>query len=225
MNPIENTASDEPIKIWIVEDLDDYREDLVSYFETTPEIDCRENFRTFEAAEKAAECCRYSHWPDVILMDIQLPGKNGIDAIPELQRLIPGVDIIILTSFGDKRRIFDAICAGASGYLLKTDGLADIVKGIQEVHAGGSPLNSNVAAIVLTMFSHFKKPEPDTELKEIELEILKQLADGSYTKEIAAALDMKTHQINYHVRNIYRKLHTNSLSGAVARALRRGLIS
>ncbi|VGO18719.1 response regulator transcription factor [Pontiella sulfatireligans] len=214
----------EPIKVWVVEDLEDYREDLVSSFEELDDINCTGSFGSFEAAEKAVHLSTYEQWPDVVLMDIQLPGINGVEAIPVLQKLIPSADVVILTSFGDKRRIFDAICAGASGYLLKTDGIDEIVKGLHEVHSGGSPLNSSVASIVLNMFSHLKKESTDHDLNEVELEVLKQLAEGFQKKEIAASLDLEAHQVNYHVRNIYKKLHTNSLSGAVAKAIRKGLI-
>lgn len=215
---------EEPIKVWIVEDLDEYREELVSSFEECDDIQCTGSFSSFEAAEKAVYLSTYEQWPDVILMDIQLPGTNGVEAIPIIQQQIPSANVVILTSFGDKRRIFDAICAGASGYILKTDGIDEIVRGLHIVHSGGSHLNSDVASIVLTMFSHLKKASPEHDLSKLELDILKQLAEGLQKKEIAAFHDLETHQVNYLVRNIYKKLHTNSVGGAVAKAIRSGLI-
>ena len=217
---------EEPIKVWVIEDLEDYREDLVSSFDELDDINCTGDFNSFEAAERAFRSTVHDRLPDIILIDIQLPGISGIEAIPELQHLMPNVDLVMLTSFGDKRRIFDAICAGASGYLLKTDGIDDITRGLHEVHAGGSSLSSSVASIVLNMFSHLKPNEgkPETDLKEMELEVLRQLSEGMLKKEIAADLEMEVHQVNYHVRRIYKKLHTNSLSGAVAKAIRKGFI-
>lgn len=217
--------SAEPIKVWIIEDLEDYREDLAATISERNDVDCTGTFNSFEAAEQAFHATDHG-LPDIVLMDIQLPGKNGIEAIPELKLLMPSADMVMLTSFGDKRRIFDAICAGASGYLLKTDGIDDIVRGLHEVYAGGSSLSSGVASIVLNMFSHLESDQakPETDLKEKELDILRHLAEGMQKKEIAVTMQLEPHQVNYHVRNIYKKLQTNTLSGAVAKALRKGLI-
>ena len=213
------------IKIWLIEDNDDYRADLVESFEAEVDgIDCLAAFPSYEALELHMKSPALTSLPDVVIMDIQLPGISGIEAIPRLKAQLLSVDAIMLTTFSDKRRVFDAICAGASGYLLKSDSIDVIERSIREVFAGGSSLNSQIAHMVLNMFSHLKPGKADHNLTDSELEILRLLSDGLQKKEIAQNLKLANHQVNYHVRNIYKKLQVNSLSGAVGQAIRKGYI-
>ena len=219
-------AEQQDLAIWIIEDIEDYRENLRFSLEDQAGLNCSGAFATYEAARKELRSCDMDAHPDIILLDIQLPGKSGIEAIPLLKESIPNAEIVILTTFDDKRKVFDAICAGASGYLLKTEPIEEIAKGIRDVFNGGSPLSSGVANIVLTMFTNMT-PDPaqaHEDLKDIELEILRQLADGRIIKEIAETMGLKFYQVNYHIRCIYTKLQTNTQSGAVAKAIRQGII-
>jgi len=225
MPPTPLPSESANIAIWIIEDHEAYRTDLVGVFsEEIDSIDCIGAYPSYESAEQTLRSSAPRNLPDVVLMDIQLPGISGIEAIPKLQAHLPAVEVIMLTTFSDKRRVFDSICAGASGYLLKTDDIHDIARGIHEVYHGGSSLNGQVAHMVLNMFSHLGASTGEHDLTGTELEILRFLADGLQKKEIATELNLAEHQVNYHVRNIYKKLHVNSLSGAVAKAIRKGFI-
>ena len=219
MNQIEN-----PIQVIIIEDVDDYRSALVESFNEIDDLNCAGSFASFEDLEHGYKDSLGEVTPDVALLDIQLPGISGIEAIEKLKQLFPSIDVIMLTTFSDKRRVFDAICSGAMGYLLKTDGIDEIAKAIRVVHSGGSSLNDQVAHLVLNMFTNLKPKQVDHNLDDVELQVLRLLADGLQKKEIAAQLDVEDHHVNYYVRKIYKKLHVNSLSGAVAQAIRKGFI-
>ncbi|GAB4419011.1 MAG: response regulator transcription factor [Bacteroidia bacterium] len=177
--------------------------------------DCRDLQRRVAAAA-----------PDVVVMDISMPGKDGIAATREIKADFPGVRILMQTVFEDEGRIFDAIYAGASGYILKNSSGDAIVQAIRDVHAGGSPMTPVVAAKVLDKF-RLTPPLPesiDYQLSAREKEVLALLVQGLSYKMIAARLDISYHTVDAHIRKIYDKLHVHSLGEAVGKALRNRLV-
>jgi len=175
---------------------------------------------TFSTCEQALSALEREAAPDVILMDVGLPGMDGIHGIREIKSRAPSVHVLMLTVYDDHRKVFDAICAGASGYLLKTDDDEGIVDAIQEVLRGGAPMNPRVARLVLSMFTRLAvPPKCDYGLSAREKEILELIVKGLLKKEIADQLALSYHTVDNHLRNIYEKLHVHSRSGAVAKAL------
>jgi DNA-binding NarL/FixJ family response regulator len=210
-----------PHRLWIIEDNRAYREAVTYALETEPGISCDAAFSSAEAALKHWET---SEAPNVILLDLDLPGMSGLDALREFRRLNESVAVLILTEFDDRPKVFQAISEGASGYLLKSSPIADIVRGIHEVMAGGAPLNARIAKMMLSTFTHVKPTQPDTALTAREREVLTRLAAGAAKKQIAAELAISYHTVDMHTRAIYKKLQVNNLSGAVNKALRSGLV-
>ncbi len=157
--------------------------------------------------------------PDVILLDVELPGQNGIEAVKVIKSVAPSTRVVMLTAFDDHDKIFRALCAGASGYLLKTSPVERIVEGIQEAVRGGAPFTPQVAQKVLKMFSKLGQPERDYGLTGREQKIIELMTKGLIKKEIADTLDLSYHTVDTHLRNIYTKLHVHSRTGAVAKAL------
>ncbi len=162
--------------------------------------------------------------PQVIILDIGLPGMSGIDGIARFKVLAPACHIIMFSVFDDLARVFNAICAGASGYLLKSETLERIVGAVQEVLHGGAPMSPEIARSVLDRFSRLRPSTGAVELSERERDVLRLLADGLTKKEISTKLDLSLHTVDNYVRRIYAKLHVNTLGGAVAKALREGLV-
>lgn len=182
--------------------------------------------QSFSSCEGALAAIGREPAPDVILLDVGLPGMDGIEGIGELKKLSPATHAIILTVFDDQEKVFKAICAGASGYLLKTSPVEEITAGIRDVMKGGAPMNGRIAKMVLAMFSKIApQPSDDYGLTEREHEILHLMVEGLIKKEIADRLDISFHTVDSHLRNIYTKLHVNSQTGAVAKALREGLVT
>lgn len=218
----KNTQEQNSITVWIVEDSIDLRMELARVINLEEDINCPQ---TFETAEDALIHLRGAEEaPDVMLMDIQLPGMSGIDAIKRISLKRPEILTVVLTISEKRRTVFDAICAGASGYLLKNDSLKHIVDSIRLVQNGGSPLSGPAASMVLKAFKHITPPSNESELNEREVQILNGLAEGRVKKEIASDLHIATHTVDYHLRNVYTKLQVNSQAGAVGKALRKGLI-
>ncbi|MBK6444614.1 MAG: response regulator transcription factor [Bacteroidetes bacterium] len=163
--------------------------------------------------------------PDVILMDIEMPGTNGIEAVRLIKEHYPAVLIIMQTVIEDNDKIFDAICAGASGYLLKNTAPARLLEAINEANAGGSPMSPSVARKVLEKFSIFRSQSQKQEfdLTEREKEILQHLVKGMSYKMIADACFLSIDTVKFHIKNIYDKLQVNSKAEAVAKAFKSGL--
>ena len=166
--------------------------------------------------------------PDVVLMDIELPGKDGIDATKDIVTQWPEVKVLIQTVFEDDDKIFDAICAGASGYILKSTPAARLVDAIHEVASGGSPMSPYIANRVLKLFQRFAPPahQSDDKLKlsNREKEILLLMTEGHNLHAIAERIFLSYETIRTHVKRIYKKLHVASASEAVARAIRERLV-
>ncbi|MDB6174809.1 MAG: response regulator receiver [Chthoniobacteraceae bacterium] len=209
-----------PLEVWLIEDNATFRRTIARVIES--------NFRCpegFSRCEDAIEClAKTGARPDVILLDVALPGMNGIDGIPLLRQAAPETRIIILTVFEDDDKIFRAICAGAAGYLLKTASPEEIVRAIRDVLDGGAPMNGRIARRLLEMFSRFNRPHKDYHLTIREREILELMVEGRIKKEIASRLTLSVHTVDTHLRNIYAKLEVHTRTGAVAKALKEKLI-
>ncbi len=162
--------------------------------------------------------------PDILLMDVGLPGMDGLEGLRLVRERSPATQVLILTAFEDEDKVFRAVCAGAAGYLLKTASAGEIVAAVREVLAGGSPMTPRIARRVLAMFTRFAPHKADSGLSEREREILQLLVADMTKKEIAARLALSVHTVDTYLRRIYEKLEVNSRSGAVAKALRDGLV-
>lgn len=160
--------------------------------------------------------------PDVVLMDIEMPGMNGIEAVKIIKQQFPNVQVLMQTIFHDDENIFKAICAGASGYILKTTSPAGYIEAIKDVYKGGSPMTGSVARRVLELFQQNIKPAAggnDYQLTPKEKEILQQLVKGKSFKMIADAIGSTYETVRTHMKNIYAKLHVNSNTEAVSKVL------
>jgi DNA-binding NarL/FixJ family response regulator len=208
------------IEVVIVEDQDQTREGLAFLIGSTPGLRVRGAFATMEAAlpelERAA--------PDVALLDIGLPGMSGIEGVKRLRAIDSPAAILILSVHGDDDRVFQAVCAGACGYLLKDTPPARLIEAIKELHAGGAPMSPEIARKVVTMFTRLAPPARENELSPRERDVLRLLADGHSYKTAARELDLSVDTVRFHIRHIYEKLHVHSKSEAVVLALRTGLI-
>lgn len=164
--------------------------------------------------------------PNVIMMDIKMPEISGIDAVKTIKKEFPDVQILMQTVFEDDDKVFAAICAGASGYILKGTSPEAILKAISEVNEGGSPMSPTIARKVLSFFQLSLQPEPEFyDLSKREKEILKCLVNGQSYKMIADTCFISVNTVNSHIRKIYDKLQVNSSQEAVSKALRQRLIS
>jgi len=163
--------------------------------------------------------------PDIILMDIDMPGINGIEATAMVKARFPGISILIFTVFNDRNKVFDALCAGASGYLLKKTGAVQILEAITELSNGGSPMTGEIARMVLDFFSK-SAPASNNEyaLSSRELDVLKCLVNGDSYKMIADTCCISIGTVRSHINNIYKKLHVNSKSEAVIKAMKERLV-
>ena len=179
--------------------------------------------RAFSNCEDALAAGPSFTAPDVVLLDVGLPGIDGIEGIGRIKQLVPDASILVLTVFEDDDKIFRAICAGASGYLLKSEPMGRILDAIAEAQAGGSPMNPRVARRVLTMFTRLAPARKDYGLTSRETNVLQLMVDGKVKKQIAEQLELNPHTVDYVMRCVYRKLHVNCSAAAVSRALKDGL--
>ena len=215
-----NGAPEPVITVWLVEDNETFRNTVARALMQIPDLDCSQRFAS---AEEALDVLEEGVIADVILLDVELPGINGIEAIQRIKSLSPSTRIIMLTVFDSHEKIFRAICAGASGYLLKTSPAEKIVASIREVYTGGAPMAPKVARSVLDMFSRLAAPRHDYGLTPREQKILELMTQGLIKKEIADQLSLSYHTVDTHLRNIYTKLHVHTRTGAVAKAVKERL--
>lgn len=209
--------------VWLVEDNDIYRKALARTIDQLEDYDCNGQYSNAEGMLKDLE----TGSPEIILLDVQLPGINGIEAMKAIHQKAPDVKTVILTAFEDWDKIFDALCAGASGYLLKSGMRKEIGEILDEVMDGGAPMTPSVAKMVIQQFAAQKEKANDQDkykLSEKELTVLKLMADGLIKKEIASSMGLSIHTVNSHIRNIYVKLHVDTNTGAVAKGIREKLI-
>lgn len=211
-----------PVDIIIIEDNELLRDSLKEAINKSSSIRCKNAFNSGEAALDFI--VSEDLVPEIILLDIGLPGINGIDLIPEIRKLTPTSKIIILTVHDDNENVFNAICAGASGYLLKDLSADKIVNSITEVLNGGAPMNSHIAKKVLNMFRDQNIKSDGYGLSNREREILSLLVDGLSKRQIADKIFLSHHTVDSHIRNIYAKLEVHSRSSAISKAIREKLL-
>ena len=207
--------------IWIVEDHAAFRRTLIRVLNAETDIQCS---RDFDSCEKALAALTGGDLPDLVLLDVGLPGMSGLDGIRLIKERSPKTLVVILTVFEDDDKVFQAVCASAAGYLLKTSSAAEITQSVHEALAGGSPMNPRIARRVLEMFSKFAPKQSDYGLSDREKEILQLMTTGLIKKEIADRLTLSVHTVDTYLRRIYEKLEVNTRTGAVAKALKEGLV-
>ena len=216
------TSNDNPIRTTIIEDQKDLREALSTLINFTPGFACTGAYRSMEEA-----IARIKHdVPDVVLSDIGLPGMNGIDGIRILKEQHPELVILMLSVYDDDERIFDALCAGASGYLLKHTPSLKLLDSLKEAVTGGAPMSPEIAMKVIRLFRDIRPPERvDYELTPHETRLLKLIVEGHNYTTAAEELGVKFSTIKFHMQNIYDKLQVHSKSEAVSKALRDRIIT
>ena len=208
--------------VWVIEDSARYRDTVSALIERSERLHCTRVFGDCESALAVLDDGQ--DLPRLILMDLGLPGMSGIDGIRHIRQRTPSIPVVMLTVHQSNDRIFEAICAGASGYLLKSATFEEILRGLENVLDGGAAINGQIARRVLEMFSRMATPQADYGLSDRERQILQLLVDGHTKTQIAEQIFLSPHTIDTHVRNIYTKLHVNNRSGAVAKALREHLL-
>jgi DNA-binding NarL/FixJ family response regulator len=211
-----------PIKIVFVEDHEQFRGKLVELAGEAPNLELVGAFKDGPSALKGIPQVK----PDVVVMDIQLPGVDGVECVRELKAAMPGVNFLMLTAYEDSDRLFESLKAGAGGYLLKRTSSTKLLQAIQELHAGGSPMTPHIARRVVQFFSHLPKPPKDADpaLEQLtpgQKKFLEELAQGYAYKEIADHLGISVHGVRNYIRIIYEKLHVHSKVEAVNKFLRR----
>jgi DNA-binding NarL/FixJ family response regulator len=209
------------IRVAIVEDRDTIREGLATLIDGTEGFACVDCFRSMEDALSRV----WRSLPHVVLNDIALPGMSGIEGISILKARYPSILVLMLTIYDDDDRIFDAICAGASGYLLKKTPPARLLDSIREAVEGGAPMSPDVARRVIATFRATRPSgRADHDLTPHEIRVLRLFVEGHNYKTAAAELSVSVHAVSFHLRSIYAKLHVHSKTEAVAKALRHGFV-
>ena len=220
-NPQDSSNAAPPVQVLVIEDVRDVREGLMALINGTRGFSCTHAYRTMEEALARVQADK----PDVILTDIKLPGMSGIEGIPVLRDRCPEVPIIALTVYDNDDQVFKALCAGASGYLLKNTRPARLLESIHEVLAGGAPMSPEVARRVVRLFREFKPPLYATyHLTPQESELLRLLVEGHQKKTAASEMGISVNTVSFHLKNIYAKLAVHSKSEAVAKAFRERLL-
>jgi DNA-binding NarL/FixJ family response regulator len=217
----EVAVSRPPLRVAIVEDDRDVREGLAALIHGTTGFECTRRFRTMEEALVGME----GDPPDVVLTDIALPGMSGIEGIARLRTRRPDLPVLALTVFDNDNKVIEALCAGASGYLLKNTPPARLLESLQEVAAGGAPMSPEIARRVVRLFRDFRPPAGASyHLTPQEHELLRLLADGHLKKTAASEMGISVHTVSFHLKHIYEKLQVHSKTEAVAKALRERLV-
>jgi DNA-binding NarL/FixJ family response regulator len=205
------------IKVSIVEDDSGIRESLAIVINGSEGFRCLSTFANAELATRDLP----SNWPDVVLMDINLPKMSGIECVAKLKALRPALHVIMLTVYADNEKIFRSLQSGASGYLLKQTPPSEILNAINEVLRGGSPMSSAIARKVVMHFQQKPPANPTEGLSKREQELLDLIAKGQHNKQIADQLGITVETVRTHLRNIYEKLQVNSRTEAVIKYLGR----
>ena len=226
----QNGKQKQQASVWLVEDNDTFRSSILELLNSSESLRCE---RASSTCEEALRWLGEGEVPEVVLMDIKLPGMDGIEGVRQFKTASPSTSVIMLTIYDDDDKVFHAICAGANGYLLKKQlaghGIEDaggdsIVAAIHDVLGGGAPMNAHIARRVLEMFAKFSVPRNEYGLSAREKEILQRLVEGLTMKQIAEKLFLSYYTIDTHLKNIYAKLQVHSRSSAVAKALKENLL-
>lgn len=204
------------IKVGIIEDDSEIRQLLQLLINGSPGFSCLQTFVDCESAMAPL----LANPPDLLLMDVDLPGISGIEGVKQLKEKLPDLDIVMLTVHEDQETIFQALCAGAVGYLVKGLPPVKLLQCIQEAYEGGSPMSTSIARKVI---GHFH-PQQNNPLSKREIEVLKMLCDGENYKTIAQLLFISTNTVKAHIKNIYTKLHVNNRAEAVSEAIKKRLV-
>lgn len=227
MNPILHSpmhAEEPPIVVWIVEDHEILRTSLQRLCSHPADLTCTHAYANAEGMLTALKKFPPKELPDVMLLDVGLPGRSGLEVMPEIFEHAPECRVVILTVFEDEHKISAAISAGASGYLLKTAKPDDIIEAIHEAAQGGSPMSPAIVSSVVKLLAKLTRPTVPVDLSAREHEMLVFITEGLAAKEIADRLGVSIHTINSHTRQLFRKLGVHSRAAAVARALREGMV-
>lgn len=217
----ENKSETRPIRVAIIEDQRDVRDGLALLINSTAGHRCTHKYSSAEDALADIG----DNPPDVVLVDIGLPGMSGIEGVRQLKQVYPKLVCVMLTVYKDDERIFEAICAGASGYLLKKTPPARLLESLREAFDGGAPMSPEIARRVIELFQRVQpSKQAPCRLSPQEVRLLKLLGEGHHYKTAAAELGISIHTVAFHMRNLYEKLHVHSKSEAVAKALRAGLV-
>jgi len=217
-------SRDDATAVWLIEDKSILRRNLAALIDQQDDMCCPVAVASCEEMLAALD---QGLEPDLVLMDIGLPGISGIEGTRRLRSLTPSARVIILTIHEEDEKVFEAVCAGASGYLLKPTPPDGIVDAIRQVQCGAAPINSYIAKKMLGLFARLappKAPSEDYKLTRREKEILELLVEGFTMRQIAERLHVSYHTVDNHIRNIYEKLHVHSRSGAVAKAIKERLL-
>ena len=203
------------ITLAIVEDLDEVRDGLKSFISLSPDFKVLDTFKTAEEAIDHLPMLK----PDIVIMDINLPGMNGIDCIRQVKDKSTGTQFMMFTVYENDEKVFEALKAGASGYLLKNTGLVQLIEALKELYNGGSPMSANIARKLVTLFRNEQKEITDLSvLSNRENEILQLLAKGLLYKEIANQLSISVATVRQHIHKIYEKLHVQNRTEAINKA-------
>ncbi len=203
----------------MVEDNKDFREKFANLINFSEEFFCENSFQSVESVLKKIEI---DDPPDLILMDIGLPGMNGLEGIKLIHHIVPDVKFVMLTVFEDADNIIQAISNGASGYLLKDSPIDNIIESLKSILNGGAPINPQIAKKILDLFAK-EHSQSDYGLTPREKEVLGFLVDGLPKKQIADKMEISFHTVDKHLRNIYSKLQTPTRSLTVAKAIKENL--
>lgn len=211
-----------PTKILLYDDNEAFRVSIQSLIRDLPDLEILAAMPNAETIEIDLQELK----PDVVLMDIDMPAVNGVEAVKRIRKKYKDLPIIMLTIFDDNENIFNAICAGASGYILKGFAIEEIPSGIRNVITGGAPMTGSIAKKVLQMVPQAKTIEQENgKLSKKETEILVFLSKGHSYKMIAAELDITIDAVRFHIKKIYDSLHVHTAAGAVSKAIKDKLIS
>src|SRR4051812_29652299 len=207
-----------PITVSIVEDNDETRDVLAARVNCAPALRCLGTYATGELAVAGIPAEK----PDVVLVDINLPGMSGIECVGKLKAQLPELPILMITTYEEPELIFSSLRAGAKGYLLKNTPPAELIQAIEQIHAGGAPMSMQIARKVVDHFCRIEKPASEMEqLSKREEEVLALLAKGHLYKEISQALGISLPTVKWHLGHIYQKLHVQTRTEAAVKFLDR----
>jgi DNA-binding NarL/FixJ family response regulator len=209
-----------PITIAIVEDLDEVREGLKNFLALSPDFKVLDTYKTGE--EAAADIPRLQ--PDIVIMDINLPGMSGIDCVRATRKKTNRTQFMMFTVYENDEKVFEALKAGASGYLLKNTGLIHIVESLKELYEGGSPMSANIARKLVKNFQEQMQQDTAADISLLsvrENETLHLLSQGLLYKEIAEKLGISTSTVRQHIHRIYEKLHVQNRTEALNKAFKK----
>ncbi len=208
------------IRVAILDDDEEFREILSVLLNKSDGFKCVATYASCDEALKKIE----EDLPDILLLDIEMPGKSGIESLKEIKTAFPTVEVMMLTVYSDNEKIFQSLRGGAVGYLLKKSPADKLLEAIREAYEGGAPFSGEVARKVLQYFQTPAGQVNPSLLSDREKEVLESLIEGHSTKAIADKLFVSFHTVRFHLHNIYTKLHVNSRSEAVAKAIKNKLV-